>query len=154
MKDELHSQDELSVAAIAYIPPLWAVLLLFPRWRSNYYTRYHLMHGALLSVGLLLLVVLTGLISLWSGSWTGYNFLLIFLTGSLIGVAVLFGSLYMLYCAYNAYRGRYTVIPGISRVYYLLFSQRAVLEHNLYDSRRITHLRPYLKQGPADPPES
>lgn len=152
MKDELRSQEELSVAAVAYIPPVWAALLLFKRWRANYYTRYHLVHAALLSLALLVLLILIGLITQLSTRFLGYNFLLTLLTGLALGLLILTGAGFILYCALSAYRGRYTVLPLISRLYYLVFSQKMILNDNLYDSRRITHLKPYLKSN--DPSES
>lgn len=146
MKDELRSQEELSVAAMGYIPPFWLFLLLFSRWRKNYYTRYHLVHAALVSLALFLVLMTTVVLTFLSSSWTGYSFFLMLLTGGLIGSSLLisFGS--MLYFAFNAYRGRYTVMPVLTRIYYFLFSQRAIRSDNPYDSRRITHMRPYLKQ--------
>lgn len=151
MKDELRSQEELSVAAVGYIPPVWALLLLFRRWRSNYYTRYHLLHASMLSLGLLGLLLLISGVTLLSSAWIGYSFALILITGLMIGVALLVGAGFTFYCALSAYGGRYTVIPGISRLYYRIFSQRAIAD-NPYDSRRITHLRPYLKSQ-QDPSE-
>ena len=144
MKDELHSQEELSVAAVAYIPPLWLGLLLFKRWRQNYYTRYHLVHAALVNLTVLAILIGVGLFTKLSTYFTVHNLLLVILTGSLIGSALLIGAGVVFFCAINAYRGRYTVLPILTRIYYLLFSQRAIKSDNLYDSRRITHLRPYL----------
>ena len=146
MKDELHSQEELSVAAVAYIPPLWLGLMLFPRWRKNYYTRYHLVHAAMVNLTVLGILVGVGIFTNLSTYFTGHNLLLVILTGSLIGGSLLIGAGVVLFCAINAYRGRYTVLPVITRIYYLLFSQHAIKSDNLYDSRRITHLRPYLNQ--------
>lgn len=144
MKDELRSQEELSVAAVSYIPPTWLVLLLFKRWRGNYYTRYHLVHAALLSIAQVLLLVLMGAFTLLSSRWTGYSFLLTLVTGLIIGLSLLVSAGFTLYCALSAYRGRYTVLPVLTRIYYLMFSQRHVTD-SPYDSRRITHLRPYMK---------
>ena len=151
MKDELRSQEELSVAAVGYIPPVWAVLLLFGRWRGNYYTRYHLVHAAMLSLAQLLLLVFIGGITLLSSAWIGYSFLLTLITGLIIGISLLVGAGFILYCALSAYRGRYTVLPVVTRLYYIIFSQRAMTD-NPYDSRRITHLRPYIKTQ-RDPSE-
>ena len=150
MKDELRSQEELSVAAASYIPPVWFGLLWFSRWRSNYYTRYHLVHAALLSMAQLLLLLLLGGFTLLSAQFIGYNFFYTLVTGLVIGMSVLVSAGFTLYCALNAYRGRYTVLPVLSRLYYLIFSQR-VMTDNPYDSRRLTHLRPYLKsQDPSE----
>ncbi len=146
MKDELHSQEELSVAAVAYIPPIWLGLLLFHRWRKNYYTRYHLVHAALVNLTVLGILVGVGLFTNMSTHFTGHNLWLVLITGGLIGASLLIGAGVVFFCAVNAYRGRYTVLPIITRIYYLLFSQRAIKSDNLYDSRRITHLRPYLNQ--------
>lgn len=145
MKDELRSQEELSVAAVGYIPPLWLFLLLFSRWRKNYYTRYHLVHAALLSLALFGVMFGTVVVTFFSASITGYSFFLMMLTGSLIGGSLLLSFCCMLYFAFHAYSGRYTVMPGLTRVYYFFFSQRAVSKDNLYDSRRITQMRPYIK---------
>lgn len=150
MKDELHSQEELSVAAAGYIPPFWFVLLLFSRWRKNYYTRYHLVHAALLTLSLILLIFVTVLFSYWSTRWTGFNFVLVLITGSTIGFSLLAGAGSILFCGLSAYRGRYTVMPILTRIYYLLFSQRTVHADNAYDSRRFNQLRPYLKQRSGD----
>lgn len=144
MKDEMRSQEELSVAAVGYIPMMWLFLLLFQRWRRNYYTRYHLLHAAMINLSLLLLLLLIGGFTYFSSRWTGYSFLLTLLTGSVIGLGLLLAAVAVFYCAINAYRGRYTVLWGITRLYYLVFSQRA-MPNNPYDSRRITHLRPYLR---------
>lgn len=152
MKDELRSQEELSVAAVGYIPLVWAAMLLFPRWRGNYYTRYHLIHAAMLTLALLGILLLMSGLTMLTSLWLGYNFLLTLLTGAIIGGTLLVGAGTVLYCALSAYRGRYTVLPVISRLYYLIFSQRAMTD-NPYDSRRITHLRPYLKSQPRDSSE-
>ncbi len=152
MKDELHSQEELSVAAVAYITPVWLALLLFKRWRSNYYTRYHLVHAAILSLALLALLLMIALLTQLSSLFVGYNFFLTLVTGLAIGLLLLAGASFTLYCALSAYSGRYTVIPLLTKLYYLVFSQKMILKDNPYDSRRITHLKPYLKS--QDPSES
>lgn len=150
MKDELRSQEELSVAAAGYIPLVWAVMLLFKRWRGNYYTRYHLIHAAMLSLSLLTLLLLMSGLTMLSAAWMGYSFLVTLLTGLVIGGTLLLGAGFVLYCALSAYNGRYTVLPLLSRLYYRLFAQRTMVD-NPYDSRRITHLRPYLKsQDPSE----
>ena len=151
MKDELRSQEELSVAAAGYIPVFWLILLLFARWRKNYFTRYHLVHAALLTISRVLLIVVTVLFSYFSASSTGFNFGLVLVTGTIIGLSLLLGAGTIFYCALNAYRGRYTVMPILTRIYYLIFSPRTVHSDNPYDSRRISQLRPYLKQTPQDP---
>lgn len=152
MKDEFRSQEDLSVAAIGYIPPIWLFLLLFHRWRANYYTRYHLVHSALLSGALLGSLLLTGWLTYWSAGWTGYHFGLFLLTGSVITLTLLTGFGMIAYCGLSAYRGRYTVLPLLTRIYYLLLAQRVIKKDNFYDSRQITQMRPYLKPlDPSDP---
>lgn len=152
MKDEFHSQEELTVAAVGYIPLVWLFLLLFHRWRANYYTRYHLVHAGLVSVALFCSLLLTGWLTFWSAGWTGYHFWLVLLTGLAIALAILTGFGVIAYCALSAYRGRYTVLPLLTRLYYLLLAQRVVKKNNLYDSRQITQMRPYLKPlDPSDP---
>jgi hypothetical protein len=42
----------------------------------------------------------------------------------LIALSLLVTATFMAYCAWNASKGNYTVIPGLSQLYYLLFSQR------------------------------
>ena len=123
-KDEFLSHEELTVAATGYLPPFWLPLLLLKRWRQNYFTRYHLIHAALLSLSNVLLIVLTGLLSLVLSRLIGYSFLMTLLTGSLIALSLLLSSVCIAYCALNATRGRYTVIPGLSQLYYALFSVR------------------------------
>jgi len=123
-KDEFLSHEELTVAASGYLPPFWAVLLLFKRWRVNYFTRYHLIHAALLNLANLLILILTGGLTTLIATFSGYNFLLTLLTGSLIALSLLVTATFMAYCAWNASKGNYTVIPGLSQLYYLMFSQR------------------------------
>ncbi|PIQ29193.1 hypothetical protein COW36_17600 [bacterium (Candidatus Blackallbacteria) CG17_big_fil_post_rev_8_21_14_2_50_48_46] len=123
-KDEFLSHEELTVAAAGYLPPFWAVLLLFKRWRLNYFTRYHLIHAALLSLANLLILLLTGLFSLLMAKMTGFSFILTMITGNLIALSLLVTAGFIAYCALNATRGRYTVIPGLSQLYYAVFSQR------------------------------
>jgi hypothetical protein len=123
-KDEFLSHEELTVAAAGYLPPFWLPLLLLTRWRQNYFTRYHLIHAALLSLSNLVLIVLTGLLSLLLSRFTGYSFLMTLLTGALIALSLLLSSVCIAYCALNAARGRYSVIPGLSQIYYALFATR------------------------------
>lgn len=123
-KDEFHTHEELTVAAAGYLPPFWAALLLFRRWRLNYFTRYHLIHAGLLSLANLLIVLLTGLFTMLIARFSGYQFWLTLLTGHLIALSLLATAGFIAWCALNAARGRYTVIPGLSQIYYALFSQR------------------------------
>jgi len=150
MQDERHSQEDLVVAAVGYIPFFWLFLFLFHRWRSNYYTRYHLIHAAMLTLTQFSLLILTGLVTFWSAGLTGYNFVLVLFTGGLIAGTVVLGFGMTAYCALSAARGRYTVLPGLTRLYYLFFTQRVVQAHDNYDSRRITQMRPYLKPLPGE----
>ncbi len=138
MKDELRSQEELSVAAVAYITPMWLVLPLFKRWRKNAFTRYHMAHAALLFVAFLLAIILLTALSYLTNFLWGYHLLLVLVVGFTIGFVLLFSAGLTLFCGISAYRGKYTVLPLLTRLYYLLFSQRKVQRHDLYDSRNIT----------------
>lgn len=122
-KDEFHTHEELTVAAAGYLPPFWAVLLLFRRWRLNYFTRYHLIHAGLLSVFNILSILAIGLLTMFIARFSGYHFWLTLLTGHLIALTLLLTAGLIAWCALNAARGRYTVIPGLSQIYYALFSQ-------------------------------
>jgi uncharacterized membrane protein len=145
MKDELRSQEELSVAAVAYITPMWLAFLVFKRWRSNSFTRYHLAHACLVFCALILfLLAITGLAYVSNLVMT-YHLLFVLLIGGLMGFALLFSAALTLYCGINAYRGRYTVLPVLTRIYYLLFSQRQVQRHDPYDSRNVTQQRKVKK---------
>jgi hypothetical protein len=123
-KDAFLSHEELTVAAAGYLPPFWLVLLLFKRWRVNYFTRYHLIHAALLSFANLLILLLTGVSTAIIGGLTGYNFLLTLVSGGLIALSLLVTATFIAYCSWNASKGSYTVIPGLSQLYYAAFSQR------------------------------
>lgn len=138
MKDELRSQEELSVAAVAYITPMWLIFFVFKRWRSNSFTRYHLAHAGLVFCAFILfLMVVTGLAYLSNLVMTYHLFFVLFI-GGLMGFSLLFSAGLTLYCGINAYGGRYTVLPVLTRLYYLLFSQRQVQRHDPYDSRNVT----------------
>lgn len=141
MKDELRSQEELSVAAVAYITPMWLVFFAFKRWRSNSFTRYHLAHAGLVFCVLILFLVGVVGLAYFSRLIMTYQFLFVLLTGGLMGFALLFSAALTLYCGINAYRGRYTVLPILTRLYYFLFSQRQVQRHDPYDSRNVTQQR-------------
>jgi hypothetical protein len=143
-KDEFRSQEERTVAAVVYVPLVWLVFLLWRRWRLNYYTYYHMMHALLLSVlNFLLLVGTAGLTMLVSG-WTGYNFFLIMVTGLLLAATLLASAVSMLVCALSAYNGRYSVLPLITPLFYLLFAARPHSGQER-EKRPITEMRPYLR---------
>lgn len=146
MKDELRSQEELSVAAVAYITPMWLFLCLFKRWRQNAFTRYHLAHGGLVFLSLVAFVSGVTAVAYISNMVLAYHLLFVMLIGGLIGFALLFSAGLTLYCGIHAYRGRYTVLPVLTRLYYLLFSQRQVQWHDPYDSRSVTQQKKVNKQ--------
>lgn len=145
MKDELRSQEELSVAAVAYITPMWLFLSVFKRWRHNAFTRYHLAHGGLVFFALVASVCLLTAVAYVSNLVLSYHLLFVLLIGGLIGFTLIFSAGLTLYCGINAYRGRYTVLPVLTRVYYLLFSQRQVQWHDPYDSRSVTQQKKVKK---------
>ena len=138
MKDELGSQEELSVAAVAYITPMWLVFFVFKRWRSHAFTRYHLAHAGLLFCSCILLLVAVTALAYFSNLVMTYHFLFVLFIGGLMGFTLLFSAALTLYCGINAYRGRYTVLPVVTRLYYFLFSQHQVQRHDPYDSRNVT----------------
>ena len=145
MKDELRSQEELSVAAVAYITPMWLVLACFKRWRHHSFTRYHLAHGALVFCALIFFFMSITGVAYLSSFFLPYHLLFVLLVGGLMGFALLFAAGLTLYCGINAYRGRYTVLPVLTRLYYLLFSQRKVQWHDPYDSRNVTQQKKVKK---------
>jgi len=115
--------NELAAASLAYFPFLGIILLLFRQVRNDYYVRYHIIHGILLSfaTSIIFLFIIT-VFSLMMSS-DQYQLYLIVISGLGISTAILFLTGYHFFCAYEAYNGKFTVIPGITKIYYLFFEK-------------------------------
>lgn len=144
---EQTQEDELTVAAIAYIPPMCLLFYLWRRWRSNYFTHYHMAHAILLHMSNILLLGLIVVFNFWVAGWTGYSFLLLLISGSIIASSLLGTATMLFFCAYQAYRGRFVVLPLLTRLYYGLF------EKNWFQQRALrtvatyhrSHFEPYVE---------
>lgn len=139
-KDEFRSQEELTVAAVGYIPPVWLVFAIWHKWRANYFTRYHLAHAFLLTLVILCILVGTSFLMLSLSAWVGFSFTLVVLTGGIIALSLLltFGAVF--YCALNAYQGRYIVLPLLTRIYYMMFGQRLSHQKGSQLKRQLNQL--------------
>lgn len=142
-----HSEDELSVAAIAYIPPMCLLFYPWRRWRKNYFTHYHIAHAILLNISNILLLSVIVALNFWLAGWTGYSFILLLISGGVIATSLLGTATLLFFCAYQAYRGRFVVLPLLTRLYYGLFEkhwfqQRAMRTPGSYTK---AHFEPYVE---------
>lgn len=115
--------DELALASLAYFPFLGLLLICFQRLRGDYYTRYHIIHGLLLSLSTcIIFFALIGILGIFQSS-TEYQFSFLVVSGFGISIAILVLTGYHFFCAYEAYNGHFTVIPLITKIYYLMFEK-------------------------------
>ena len=116
--------NDLALASVSYFPFLGLFLLLFRKIRTDYYLRYHVIHGIGLSAftSLIFLTFVTCM-SLFQSIFT-YQLMLIIISALFITFSIIFLTGYHFFCAYQAYNSQYTVIPVVTKLYYLFFDKQ------------------------------
>lgn len=129
---DLHiAEEEVGVAAVSYIPPLFLIFIFWKKWRLNYYTYYHARHALLLnSINAIILFLGVGFSIIFATSFDSY-FSIMLISGMMITGSLLMVTFFSFFCLIQAYRGRYVVIPIVTSLYYLIFERVFSFQHSI-----------------------
>jgi uncharacterized membrane protein len=114
------AENEQILAALAYFPFI-SLLIVFKQFRKHYFIKYHAIHAIILY--LISLFVLLSYVSIYVilRGFIDDTTTLDLLWGLLFSLHILVFSIYLFYCSIQTYQGKYLIIPGVTRLYYLIF---------------------------------
>ena len=114
------AENEYILAAISYFPFI-SLFLIFKSARKQYFVRYHAAHAIILyTISLLFLLATVGIYVIL-GYFIVNSITLNLLWGLVFSIVILVVSIYLFYCSIQAFQGRYLIMPGITKLYYLIF---------------------------------
>jgi hypothetical protein len=114
------AENEQILAALAYFPFI-SLFIIFKQFRKQYFIKYHAVHAIILYLtSFFVLLSYVGIYIVLRGLFEDTTTLDL-LWGLLFSIHILVFSIYLFYCSIQTYQGKYLIIPGVTKLYYLIF---------------------------------